>query len=183
MIFWMIIKILDGHQKIIMMILMMIFWMMIFWWWFFWWSSKFWMIIKKSSSKKSSSKSWFWISDDVDITDLDKMIGGFWRWCCAFASQIAIVCNQNFHMKPVLFWKFYPCTIFLARFRADRVNFSSSFFRAQRGKQIAGTRMKIVVHPWRQLTEMRLRRDYKWLYTHPDDVWFISHSEILTTSP
>ena len=124
------------------------------------------MIIKKSSSKsslkksssKSSSKSWFWISDDVDITDLDQMIGGFERWWRHLPAMIAIVCNQNFHMKPVLFWKFYPCTIFLARFRADRVR-SFFFIRAQRGKQIEGTRMKIVIHPWRQLTEMRLRRE------------------------
>ena len=147
-----------------------------FWWWFFGWWCWWWFF------------GWWFFDDDflmmINILDDHQKIiikiiikimildiwwcryhrfgsdcDGFWWWCNAFASQIAIRRIDLAKIKPVLRWKYWPCTIFLAGFWADSIWFIF-FICAQRGKQIAVTIIKKVVHPWRQLTEMRLRRDY-----------------------
>ena len=99
----------------------------------------------KKSSPKSSSKSWFWISDDIDITDLDQI-------SMDFGDDVTLLHRRllSFVIK-IFIWNRYSSESsthvqFLSRVssRSVRVVF---FICAQRGKQIAVTRLKKVVHP------------------------------------
>ena len=76
-------------------------------------------------SSGAESPSAFWSTQVILPTPKNDKGQTNWRQRWHLPARIAIICNQIFHMKPVLKWKFYPCTIFYRGF--ERIGYGNMF--------------------------------------------------------